>query len=130
MGIPLRLLMIEDSEDDAALLLLLLRQGGYEVDSERVDSAIVLAQALSKKWDIIISDHSMPHFSGSEALKMVRAREAEVPFIFVSGTIGEDAAVDAMKVGPQDYVLKPNLKRLVPPVQLELRAAEELRKRN
>src|SRR5258708_38388563 len=114
MGIPLRLLMIEDSEDDAALLLLLLRQGGYEVDSERVDSAIVLAQALSKKWDIIISDHSMPQFSGSEALKMVRAREAEVPFLFVSSTIGEDAAVDTMKVGAQDYGLMTNLNHLCP----------------
>src|SRR6266852_1239057 len=101
MGVPLRVLMVEDSEDDAALLLVLLRQGGYEVDSEGVDSASSLAQALNKKWDIVISDHTMPQFSGTEALKMVRARDADVPFIFVSGTIGEDAATDAMRVGAQ-----------------------------
>src|SRR5271168_1279944 len=94
----IRLLMIEDSEDDAALLLLLLRQVGLKITSERVDSAGALAQALTKTWDIIISDHSMPHFSGSEALKAVRAKDADVPFIFVSGTIGEDVATDAMRV--------------------------------
>ena len=113
MQVSIRLLIIEDSMDDAALLLLLLRQGGYGVHSERVDSAAGLAQALNKKWEIIISDHSMPQFSGTEALKMVRARDVDVPFIFVSGTIGEDAAIDAMRTGAQDYVMKTNLKRLV-----------------
>jgi two-component system cell cycle sensor histidine kinase/response regulator CckA len=129
MGVPIRVLMVEDSEDDAALLLLLLRQGGYEVDSERVDSASGLGQALNKKWDIVISDHSMPHCSGSEALKIVRAKDAEIPFIFVSGTIGEDVAADAMRVGAQDYVMKTNLKRLVPAVQREMREAEDRRER-
>src|SRR5690242_7143818 len=125
----MRLLIVEDSEDDAALLLLLLRQAGFEIHSERVDSAGALAQALNKNWDIIISDHSMPHFSGTEALKAVRARDAEVPFIFVSGTIGEDVATDAMRIGAQDYVMKTNLKRLVVAVQRELRDAEERRER-
>jgi two-component system, cell cycle sensor histidine kinase and response regulator CckA len=125
----IRLLQIEDSEDDAALVLVHLRRAGYEVYSERVDTASGLAQALNKKWDIIISDHSMPYFTGTEALKLVRAREAEVPFIFVSGTIGEDAATDAMRVGAQDYVMKTNLKRLVPAVQRELRDVEERRER-
>jgi CheY-like chemotaxis protein len=120
MGIPLRLLLIEDMEDDAALLLLLLRQGGYEVDSERVDSASSLARALDRKWDIIISDHSMPHFSGIDALKLTRARGLEVPFIFVSGTMGEGIAVTAMKSGAQDYLMKTNLNRFVPAVQREL----------
>src|SRR5271155_1738202 len=105
----LRLLIIEDSEDDAALLLLLLRQAGLEINSERVDSSGALAQALNKNWDIIISDHSMPHFSGTEALKMARAKDADVPFIFVSGTIGEDVATEAMRTGAQDYVMKTNL---------------------
>jgi two-component system cell cycle sensor histidine kinase/response regulator CckA len=126
----LRLLIIEDSEDDAALLLLLLRQAGFEINSERVDSAGALAQALNINWDIIISDHSMPHFSGTEALKAVRARDANVPFIFVSGTIGEDVAADAMRTGAQDYVMKTNLKRLVPAVQRELRDAGERKERN
>lgn len=129
MGIPIRLLMIEDSEDDAALLLLLLRQGGYDVDSERVYSASELERALKMKWDIVVSDHSMPQFSGAEALKMVRAKDAEIPFIFVSGTIGEDAATEAMRVGAQDYVMKTNLKRLIPAVQRELREAEDRRER-
>jgi len=129
MATALRLLIVEDSEDDAALLVLLLRQAGYEINSERVDSASGLAQALNKKWDIIVSDHSMPHFSGTEALKMVRARDPEVPFVFVSGTIGEEVATDAMRVGAQDYVMKTNLKRLVPAVQRELRDAEDRRER-
>ncbi|MGC2468161.1 MAG: response regulator [Candidatus Acidiferrum sp.] len=125
----LRLLMVEDSEDDAALLLLLLRQAGFEINSGRVDSAAALARALNQNWDIIISDHSMPHFSGTEALKIVRASDAVVPFIFVSGTIGEDVATEAMRNGAQDYVLKTNLKRLVPAVQRELRDAGERKER-
>jgi two-component system cell cycle sensor histidine kinase/response regulator CckA len=125
----IRLLIVEDSEDDAALLLLLLRQAGFEINSERVDSAGALEQALNKSWDIIISDHSMPRFSGTEALKSVRAKDANVPFIFVSGTIGEEVATDAMRTGAQDYVMKTNLKRLVPAVQRELRDAEERRER-
>src|SRR3979490_1353082 len=129
MSIPLRVLMVEDSKEDATLLVHLLQQGGYEVHSERVDSAGDLARALHKKWDIIISDHSMPQFSGTEALKMVRVVEPHIPFIFVSGTIGEDVATDAMKVGAQDYVMKTNLKRLVPAVQRELREAEDRRER-
>src|SRR5258708_7148170 len=129
MGVPIRVLIVEDSEDDAALLLQLLRQGGYEVDWARVDSASGMTRAVNQKWEIVISDHSMPQFSGTEALKMLRARDAEVPFIFVSGTIGEDAATDAMRVGAQDYVMKANLKRLVPAVQRELRDAEDRRER-
>ena len=113
----MRLLIIEDSEDDAALLLLLLRQAGFEIDFGRVDSPGALTQALNKSWDIIISDHSMPHFSGTEALKSVRAKDANVPFIFVSGTIGEEVATEAMRTGAQDYVMKTNLKRLVPAVR-------------
>jgi len=124
MAESLRLLIIEDSEDDAALVLRHLRQGGYHIDSERVDSAGGLAQALNRKWDIIISDHSMPLFSGKEALKMVRMLDPEVPFIFVSGTMGEDTATEAMRVGAQDYVMKTSLKRLVPAVQRELREVE------
>jgi two-component system, cell cycle sensor histidine kinase and response regulator CckA len=125
----MRLLIIEDSEDDAALLLLILRQAGFEIDSERVDSSGALAQALNKNWDVVISDHSMPHFSGSEALKMIRARDADVPFIFVSGTIGEEVATDAMRNGAQDYVMKTNLRRLVPAVERELRDAGERKER-
>src|ERR1700759_2820960 len=125
----IRVLMVEDSEDDGALVTLLLRQAGFELHSERVDTARELAKALANRWDVIISDHSMPHFSGNDALKMVRAHDPEVPFIFVSGTIGEDFAADAMRTGAQDYVMKSNLKRLVPAVERELRESHTRRER-
>jgi signal transduction histidine kinase len=121
--------MVEDSEDDGALIALLLRQAGYDLYTERVDTARDLASALNRKWDIVLSDHSMPHFSGNEAMKMVRAHDDEVPFIFVSGTIGEDVAADAMRNGAQDYVMKTNLKRLVPAVERGLREAEDRKER-
>jgi two-component system sensor histidine kinase UhpB len=124
----IRLLIIEDSADDAELVQRLLRQGGYEIAAERVDSALGLTQALEEKWDVVISDYSMPQFLGSEALRMVRKRTPETPFIFVSGTIGEDTATEAMRVGAQDYVLKTNLRRLVPAVKRELREAENRRR--
>jgi two-component system, cell cycle sensor histidine kinase and response regulator CckA len=126
---PLRVLFIEDSEDDAELQIRLLRQAGYDVLHERVDSPQNLALALERPWDIIISDHSMPHFRGTEALKMVRDKGLDAPFIFVSGTIGEDSAVAALKVGAQDYLMKSNLGRLIPAVQRELRESEERRQR-
>jgi signal transduction histidine kinase len=129
VGTPLRVLFIEDAEDDAALQARLLRQAGYDVIFERVDSRTALTQALDKKWDVIISDYSMPGFTGIDALKLVRAHGAETPFIFVSGTIGEDTAVAALKVGAQDYLMKTNLSRLIPAVQRELREAEERKQR-
>jgi two-component system, cell cycle sensor histidine kinase and response regulator CckA len=126
MGIPLRVLVVEDSEDDAALLLLELRRGGYDVIHERVDTAPAMTGALDKQeWDLVVSDHSMPHFSGSAALNLLREKESEVPFIFISGTMGEEAAVAALKDGAQDYLMKSNLTRLVPAVQRELREASE-----
>src|SRR6266852_6381330 len=130
MSVPLRVLMIEDSEDDTALLVRELRRGGYDVTHERVDTPAAMSSALNKeKWDLVISDHSMPHFSGAAALTLLRETESEVPFIFVSGTMGEEAAVAALKDGAQDYVMKSNLKRLVPAVQRELRELEERRER-
>ena len=130
MSVPLRVLMIEDSEDDTALLVRELRRGGYDVTHERVDTPAAMGSALNKeKWDLVISDHSMPHFSGAAALTLLRQTESEVPFIFVSGTMGEEAAVAALKDGAQDYVMKTNLKRLVPAVQRELRELEVRRER-
>jgi signal transduction histidine kinase len=126
MGIPLRVLVVEDSEDDAALLLRELRRGGYDVSHERVDTAAAMTAALDKQeWDLVVSDHSMPHFSGSAALSLLREKESGVPFIFISGTMGEEAAVAALKDGAQDYLMKSNLTRLVPAVQRELREAGE-----
>jgi two-component system, cell cycle sensor histidine kinase and response regulator CckA len=126
---PLRVLFIEDSDDDAKLQVRLLHQAGYDVLHERVDSAKSLELALEKPWDIIISDYSMPHFRGTDALELVRNKGLDVPFIFVSGTIGEDSAVAALKVGAQDYLMKSNLGRLVPSVQRELRESDERRQR-
>ena len=97
METPLRVLMIEDSEDDAALLLRELRRGGYDVVSERVDLPDTLNFALdAKTWDLVVSDFSMPHFSGMDALRLLRATGSELPFIFVSGTMGEETAVTAL----------------------------------
>jgi len=122
--------MIEDSEDDAALLLRELRRGSYDVVSERVDLPDTLKSALdTKPWDLVISDFSMPHFSGTDALRLLRATGSEVPFIFVSGTMGEETAVAALQNGAQDFLVKTNLKRLVPAVQRALREAEERRQR-
>lgn len=129
MGTPLRVLMIEDSEDDAALILRELRRGDFEVHHERVDLPATLKSALeTEKWDLVISDFSMPHFSGTDALHLLRTKGSDVPFIFVSGTIGEETAVDALKGGAQDYLMKTNLKRLLPAVQRALREAEDRRK--
>jgi two-component system cell cycle sensor histidine kinase/response regulator CckA len=130
MGTPLRVLMIEDSEDDAALLLRELQRGSYDVVSERVDLPDTLNSALdAKTWDLVVSDFSMPHFSGTDALRLLRATGSQVPFIFVSGAMGEETAVAALQDGAQDYLLKTNLKRLVPAVQRALREAEERRQR-
>jgi diguanylate cyclase (GGDEF)-like protein len=124
MATPLRLLLIEDSDDDAVLVIRELTRAGYEVSAERVDSEDALRAALNRThWDLVIADHTMPGFSGVAALAVLRDHDAEMPFIFVSGTIGEDAAVAAMQIGAHDYIMKGSLKRLVPAVARELREA-------
>ncbi len=118
----LKVLIIEDSEDDAIIVSRELKKGGYSIEFTRVDTERGLLEACSlQDWDLIVSDFSMPQFSGSDALKVVRARNLDVPFIFVSGTMGEEVAVEAMRHGAQDYLMKNNLKRLVPVVQRELK---------
>jgi len=130
MGVPLRVLLVEDSEDDTALIVRELKRAGYDTDFKRVDSQDALKSVLAlQDWDLVISDFSMPQFSGTDALKLVRTMGSDAPFIFVSGTMGEDTAVAALKEGAQDYLVKTNLKRLVPAVQRELREAEERRER-
>ena len=130
MGVPLRLLIIEDSEDDAALIVRELKRAGYETSFRRVDSEDALKSVIPlQDWDLVISDFSMPQFSGTDALKLVRTMGVEAPFIFVSGTMGEDTAVTALKNGAQDYLVKTNLKRLIPAVQRELQEAEDRKER-
>jgi hypothetical protein len=130
MSTPLRLLIVEDSRDDAELLLLEVRRGGFDPDHRRVDTPEDMEAALdSQEWDLILADYSMPRFSGTQALAIVRRRSPDLPFIFVSGTIGEDTAVAAMKAGAQDYLTKSSLKRLVPAIERELREAQTRRER-
>lgn len=127
---PLKVLIIEDSEIDALLLLEQLKAGGYDPVSRRVDNAEDLADALEKQaWDIIFSDHNMPQFNSTEALEIVRSSAIDVPFIIVSGAIGEEVAVAAMRAGAQDYLMKGNMARLVAAVDRELMDARERRAR-
>jgi len=121
---PLRALVVEDSEDDTKLLLRELRRGGYEPIHTRVDTPEAMQTALTvQRWDIIFSDFTMPHFNAFDALALLRKIGLDLPFIIVSGTIGEDRAVIAMKAGAHDYILKGSLKRLIPAVDRELREA-------
>ncbi|MBT3375376.1 MAG: PAS domain-containing protein [Lentisphaerae bacterium] len=123
--VPLRLLLVEDSELDAKLLLRTVRQAGYVVEHRRVDTAVDLDRALaSEPWDAIVSDYSMPGFNGLQALAIAIESGLDLPFIIVSGTVGEDVAVGTMKAGAHDYLLKDNLTRLVPAIEREMREAQ------
>ncbi len=121
----LRALVVEDSEDDAALLLRELRRGGYEPIWQRVDTSDAMKAALSRQvWDIVFADYAMPRFSAPSALTLLQQSGLDLPFIVVSGTVGEDVAVACMKAGAHDYLMKDNLARLVPALERELRDAE------
>ncbi len=127
---PLRVLLIEDNEDDAALILRLLRRGGYEPDHQRVQTADALERALGQgPWDVVLSDYAMPHFDGLRALRTLREHGSHLPFLIISGSIGEEIAVAAMRAGASDYLMKNNLTRLVPAIERELREAAERRER-
>src|SRR5712691_3586614 len=130
MADPLRVLIIEDSEDDAGLLLRELRRGGYEPVYQRVDTPEATQAALqSGTWSLILSDYSMPRFTAPEVLQLVKRAGLDVPFIIVSGTVGEEVAVSTMRSGAHDYLIKGNLTRLTAAVARELRDAEERRER-
>lgn len=126
----LRVLLVEDSEDDAVLLVRYLKRGGQEVSYERVDTREAMQAALDgAQWDIVISDYNMPLFSAPAALSLLQESSLDLPFIIVSGAIGEEVAVNAMKAGAHDYIMKDNLARLIPAVERELREAERRRQR-
>ncbi len=125
---PLHFLFIEDAEDDALLLVDYLQSAGLKFDWQRVDTEQGVVAKLQESWDIIFSDYSMPGFSGTRALEIVRQHDPDIPFIFISGAIGEDVAVEAMRRGAQDYVMKGNLGRLLPTVDRELHEAQQRRK--
>jgi two-component system cell cycle sensor histidine kinase/response regulator CckA len=114
-------LFIEDSDDDLQLLIRTLKQSGFELSYERVQNAQAFLHAIeSKPWDIIISDYSLPTFNAPKALELLKASGLQVPFIVVSGTIGEEVAADMMRAGMADYVMKNNLFRLVPSIKREI----------
>ena len=124
MGKPLRALLVEDDERDVQLVLRELRRGDFEVDFEQVDTAEAMAAALAKHpWDLIISDYHMPRFSAPLALALMKERKLDLPFIIVSGTVGENAAVDALRSGAHDFLVKGKLARLIPAIERELRDA-------
>jgi PAS domain S-box-containing protein len=127
---PLSILIVEDHEDDAALVMRELKRGGLAVAPRRVETAAEMQAALAERpWDLILTDYSLPGFGAAEALALAHQVDPDVPVIVVSGTIGEDCAVDIMRAGACDYVLKESLRRLVPAVNRELREAENRRAR-
>src|SRR5260370_31891369 len=130
MSTSLRVLIVEDSEDDMALVVRELRRGGYEPTFERDDTPAGMTAALGKnQWDVVICDYSMPHFSGTDALRLLRTEGSEPPCILLSGTIADQTAIAVLKQGAQDYVMKANFKRLLPAIQWELGDAVQRRER-
>lgn len=125
----IKVLIVEDNEDDLALMLIELNKGKYEIEYELVEDAVAFESALKKKWDIIVSDYSLPNFNGFEALKIRNKKGIDTPFVMVSGTIGEDIAVDMMKTGAKDYIMKKSLKRLLPAIEREMEDAK-IREKN
>jgi len=124
MNRPLRALIVEDVERDAVLVARELARGGFDVSFERVDTPEMMSAALAKQpWDIIISDYSMPSFSGPAALALVKERKLDLPFIIVSGTVGEETAVESIRAGAHDFMAKGKFARLIPAVERELRDA-------
>ena len=126
----LNLLLIEDSADDAELEVLELEKHGYTVAYERVETQSAMLEALKRKnWDIIISDHSMPEFTSLNALQTFQECGLDIPFIVCTGTVGEEYAVQVMRAGAHDYILKSKLNRLIPAIERELKEAEIRRKK-
>jgi two-component system cell cycle sensor histidine kinase/response regulator CckA len=126
MAGALRVLLVEDSEDDAMLVLRELRRAGWHVDSERVETAAAMAEALTARpWDLVLADYALPTLNALDALRVLRAHQRDIPLIIVSGAIGEETAVAAMKAGASDYVSKGHLRLLVPAVERELREAKD-----
>jgi PAS domain S-box-containing protein len=126
----LRLLLAEDSEDDAELLQMHLRRDGYELETIRVDTPEAMVEALGgREWDLIISDYQMPNFTGAGALELYNESGLDIPFILVSGRIGDELAVQMLKAGAHDYIPKDNMARLGASIQREMRGARLRRER-
>ena len=129
-GRVIRVLIVEDSASDAELMVRALRQGGFEIVQECVQTAEAMRAALARQsWDVVLSDYSLPHFDAPAALAVVRATAPDVPFIVVSGSVGEDTAVAVMQAGAADYVMKDRLQRLAPAVTHAVEGAAVRRER-
>ncbi len=131
MSMPqsLRVLMVEDSEDDALLIIRELKKGGYNPVQERVETAAAMKKALEEReWDIILCDYKLPKFNAPSAIALLKETNIDIPFIIVSGTIGEETAIECMRLGADDYMMKNNLSRLCPAIARELQEAETRRK--
>ena len=130
MPVPLHLLIIEDSSDDAQLMARTIQQGGYDVEFERVETEAALRTALEREqWDLILCDYTLPSFNAVRALEIVKTTGHDLPFIIVSGSIGEEMAIAALRGGANDFMLKGSLARLVPAIQRELKDAQTRRVR-
>jgi PAS domain S-box-containing protein/putative nucleotidyltransferase with HDIG domain len=125
MGRPIRVLIIEDSENDSQFVLREIQRGGYDVEWERVERRSAMESALVRRqWDVIICDHSLPEFNAIAALETLHTRGLDLPFIIVSGSISEEAAVQSLKAGAHDFIVKGKLARLMPAIERELRDAK------
>ena len=121
----LQVLIVEDSEDDTLLVLRALKKGGYNPLYKRVETAAAMKKALKEKqWDIILCDYKMPNFSGPSAIALLKEENINIPLIMVTGAIGEETAVECMRLGAQDYIMKSNLSRICPAIARELEDAE------
>ncbi|MCX6058807.1 MAG: diguanylate cyclase [Chloroflexi bacterium] len=130
MNVSLAVLIVEDSESDTQLIVRLLKMAGYDVVSEQVETAEQMCVALEKRaWDVVISDYSLPQFSGKAALELLEEKQQDIPFIIVSGVIGEETAVAMLKAGAHDYLMKGNLERLVSAIERELENTKSRRQR-
>jgi two-component system cell cycle sensor histidine kinase/response regulator CckA len=130
MSEVVRVLQVEDAESDAALMIRLLEKSGYIVRAQRVEDAEEMRQALARDdWDVVTADYQLPQFDAAGALRILQESKRDIPFIIVSGAIGEDHAVAMMRAGAQDYVLKDRIARLAPAIQREIREARSRRER-
>jgi PAS domain S-box-containing protein len=130
MKVPLRVLLVEDSESDADLIVRQLKKAEYSVSHERIENAKEMKNALEKqKWDIVISDYNLPRFNAAAALTLLQKAKIDIPFVIVSGSMGEELAVELMKAGAHDYLIKNKLVRLAQVVKRELAEAQMRRER-
>jgi DNA-binding NtrC family response regulator len=130
MSQQLRVLQVEDSDSDAALVLRALEKSGYTVAAQRVETAATMRAALSQQtWDVIICDYQLPQFDGRAALELLQSEGLDIPFIVVSGTIGQELAVAMMRAGAHDYMMKDDLSRLGPAVAREVADAQNRQQR-